>query len=93
MTLKVNRLISGILIKAAIEPVLFQFTFLANSPDHHLLYLHYMATYNLLPNDALIMATCKLHNITQLASYDGDFATACAGEGCRLVQTVADLTG
>ena len=92
LTLKVNRMISDTLAKADIEPVLFQFTFLANSPTVVSLYLHYMAAYNLLPNDALILATCKLHNITQLASYDSDFATACTAEGIRLVQTVADLS-
>lgn len=51
-----------------------------------------MVTYNLLPNDALILATCKLHNIKRLASYDSDFARACIGEGIQLIQTVADLT-
>ena len=56
------------------------------------MYLHYMAVYNLLPNDALILAICKIRNIGHLASYDSDFATACTGEGIRLVQTVADLT-
>jgi uncharacterized protein len=51
-----------------------------------------MQQYNLMPNDALILATCKLHRITRLASYDSDFATACTAKGIRLMQTVADLT-
>lgn len=72
--------------------MLIQFTFLANSPTVVPIYLHLIATYNLLPNDALILATCKLHHISRLASYDSDFATACAGEGIQLIQTVADLT-
>ncbi len=46
----------------------------------------------LLPNDALILATCKLNGIDQLASYDADFAAACTGEGIQLIQSVADLT-
>jgi uncharacterized protein len=33
----------------------------------------YMKKYNLLPNDAIILATCKIHNITRLASHDSDF--------------------
>lgn len=36
-----------------------------------------MATYNLLPNDAIILATCKIHNITKLASHDSDFILPC----------------
>ncbi|RYF65581.1 MAG: PIN domain-containing protein [Cytophagaceae bacterium] len=91
LTLKVNGLISATLTQADLEPVLIQFTFLANSPTVVSIYLHFMAKYNLLPNDALILATCKLHNINRLASYDSDFAAACAGEGIQLIQTVADL--
>ena len=55
------------------------------------LYLHYMEQYNLLPNDALILATCKLNGITRLASYDADFAAACIGEGIQLIRQVSDL--
>lgn len=91
LTLKVNGLISATLIQADIEPVLIQFTFLANSPAVVLIYLHLIAKYNLLPNDALILATRKLYNVSRLASYDSDFATACAGEGIQLIQSVADL--
>ena len=29
--------------------------------------------YNLLPNDALIAATCKHHSITKIATFDPDF--------------------
>jgi predicted nucleic acid-binding protein len=44
-----------------------------------------MQQYNLLPNDAIILATCKIHNITQLASHDKDFKTACEIEGITLL--------
>jgi predicted nucleic acid-binding protein len=44
-----------------------------------------MSKYNLLPNDAIILATCKIHNITQLASHDKDFKTACDIEGITLL--------
>lgn len=40
-----------------------------------------MLKYNLLPNDAIILATCKIHNITKLASHDSDFILPCAAEG------------
>jgi predicted nucleic acid-binding protein len=44
-----------------------------------------MSKYNLLPNDAIILATCKLHNIPKLATHDKDFITACKGEGIELL--------
>jgi predicted nucleic acid-binding protein len=45
-----------------------------------------MAKYNLLSNDAIILATCKLHNIPNLASHDSDFEEACKGEGITLLK-------
>jgi predicted nucleic acid-binding protein len=45
-----------------------------------------MATYNLLPNDAIILATCKIHNITKLASHDTDFIIPCKAEGIELLR-------
>lgn len=55
-------------------------------------YLRLMQRYNLLPNDALILATCLLHGIAQLASHDTtDFGSACAGEGIRLVSALSYL--
>ncbi len=91
LTLKVSRQIQTTLREADIEPVLMQFSFLYNSPTVVSLYVYFMDTYNLLPNDALILATCKLHNILQVASFDADFAPACAGEGIRLIRTIEDL--
>ena len=38
-----------------------------------------MSTYNLLPNDAIILATCKLHG-TKLASNDSRFMISCKSE-------------
>ena len=45
-----------------------------------------MSKYNLLPNDAIILATCKIHNITQLASHDKDFEKSCKAEGIELLK-------
>ena len=44
-----------------------------------------MSKYNLLPNDAIIIATCKMHNITKLASHDTDFIIPCQEEGIELL--------
>jgi len=37
--------------------------------------------YNLLPNDALILATCKIFDYKYLATYDPDFNEPCKQEG------------
>lgn len=47
-----------------------------------------MQQYNLLPNDAMIMALCKMHGIGGLASYDPDFESTCAGEGMLWIHSV-----
>ncbi len=41
--------------------------------------------YNLLPNDAIILAICKIHGIIQLASHDKDFVEPCKQEGITLL--------
>ncbi len=45
-----------------------------------------MSKYNLLSNDAIILATCKIHNITKLASHDSDFILPCKSEGIELLR-------
>ncbi|NUQ24351.1 MAG: PIN domain-containing protein [Saprospiraceae bacterium] len=62
-------------------------------PDAALpLAVDYMKQYNLLPNDALLIASCKIHSISVVASYDADFFNACKEEGIELVTKVADLS-
>ena len=46
-----------------------------------------MAKYNLLPNDAIILATCKLHE-TKLASHDADFIIPCESENIELLRDI-----
>nr|WP_290902916.1 PIN domain-containing protein [Ferroglobus sp.] len=43
---------------------------------------------NLLPNDALILATCKFYGIKYLISFDNDFRGACEGENMVLIDSV-----
>ena len=40
-----------------------------------------MKKHNLLPNDPIILASCKLQQVSVFASYDSDFTAACAAEG------------
>ena len=61
------------------------FHFLPSDGNIFTLVPSYMSTYNLLPNDAIILATCKIHGITQLASHDSDFIIPCQKEGIELL--------
>ena len=92
LTLKRDGAISNVIEQHNPVSFLTELTFLEPGPDVILLYLQLMRQYNLLPNDALILATCKLNGIGQIASYDADFIAACAGEGIQLVQSITDLT-
>lgn len=92
LTLKRDETIPDILRIYNPINVLTKLIYIEPGPDIIPLYLQYMEQYNLLPNDALILATCKLGGITQLASYDADFAPDCLGENIRLVQQISDLS-
>ncbi len=46
-----------------------------------------MKTYNLLPNDAIILAHCLEAKIPYLASYDTDFGEPCRHEGVTLLDS------
>ncbi|HUU79319.1 MAG TPA: type II toxin-antitoxin system VapC family toxin [candidate division Zixibacteria bacterium] len=45
----------------------------------------------LLPNDALILATCKLNGITHLLSFDDDFKNPCKKENIELSSSIDEL--
>ena len=53
--------------------------------------LRLMEKYNLLTNDAIILATCKYYNIDKLASLDKDFEYATQSEGIKLIKNVSDI--
>ena len=65
--------------------ILKEFLFIETSSSIVNLVPGLMATYNLLPNDAIIIATCKIHGINHLASYDSDYKTVCRAEGITLL--------
>ncbi len=54
--------------------------------------LEYMAEYGLLPNDALILATCKFYGIRCLISFDKDFREACREEGIILLSSPEEVS-
>lgn len=91
-TLKENALIPTLLSTNSPEALLHSFTFLPDSSETISVYLNLMIRYNLLPNDALILSACLLHEIPMLASYDKpDFERACLNEGVNLICDVTDL--
>lgn len=55
------------------------------------IYLDLMQRYNLLSNDALIIATAKLHSIGAIASFDADFLPVCEGERIQLIREITDV--
>jgi predicted nucleic acid-binding protein len=44
-----------------------------------------MRSHNLLPNDAIILAACKINGIKNLATLDGDLKRAAEKEGLKLL--------
>ena len=51
-----------------------------------------MEQYNLLPNDAIILALCKFHGIKAIASFDQtDFKDFCRDEGIILISSLAQF--
>ncbi len=90
-TLKENRSIPGILTTVDPMPFLEQFLWLPDASSMLQPAVAFMRNYNLLPNDALILAACKLHGIEALASFDPDFKAPCQGEGIQLLQSIADF--
>jgi uncharacterized protein len=92
-TLKEKRFIPRIIRQNNPINLLKLFTYLPDNQSVIDIYLDLMEKYNLLPNDALILATCKIHKISQLASFDKtDFEKACLSEQIKLVQKVEDLS-
>jgi predicted nucleic acid-binding protein len=66
--------------------VLLDFSFLIGGPSLMSHVPAFISKYNFLPNDAIILATCKIHNITKLASHDSDFILPCKAEGIELLR-------
>ncbi len=85
LSLQSSSKISLILRSNSSYDILQRFIFCASTEDLYLLIPQFMSKYNLLPNDAIILATCKIHNITKLASHDTDFTIACQEEGIQLI--------
>jgi predicted nucleic acid-binding protein len=72
-------------------PVLETLEFLEVNRDVVSIANEFIVEYGLLPNDALILATCKFYKIDCLVSLDEDFKKPCKDEGMHLVSSLQDL--
>ena len=84
-TLQRKKEISGVFAGSKQYTIIHLFEFLPTEKKLFNLVPDFMSKYNLLPNDAIILATCKIHGITQLASHDKDFEEACKAEDITLL--------
>ena len=85
LTLKSGNTIMEVFASSNQYKLINFFTFLPNNQQLFSLVPTLMSKYNLLPNDAIILATCKLNGISQLASHDSDFIVPCHQEGITLL--------
>jgi len=76
---------------ALIEEILNEFILLDLNQATKDLALRYIREYNLKPNDALILATCKHYNLPNLISLDSDFQVACKKEEIALINFAEEL--
>jgi predicted nucleic acid-binding protein len=53
--------------------------------------IDFMQKYNILPNDALILASCKLNQIKYLATYDSDFNEAYKQEDIIILNSLTQI--
>ena len=85
MAVQKSRFINAIIASSFDYTFIDRFSFLSTDVSIIASVPELMSKYNLLPNDAIILATCKIHAITQLASHDTDFEAACKAEGITLL--------
>ena len=80
-----SKRIKSIIESSSNHLLLYLFHFLSTDKSIYGLVPRLMSQYNLLPNDAIILATCKIHGITKLASHDTDFIIPCQSESIEFL--------
>lgn len=92
LSLKMSASISNIMRQHQPQKFLQLFNFLADDTLFIDATAQLMKKYNLLPNDALIIANCQYHNIEHIASYDiNDLTPVCKSENMVLISSVQDF--
>ena len=67
------------------QQILKQFIILPVGEEIITIAYDYMHKYNMKPNDAMIAATCKYHEIPSLLTMDNDFEQVCTNENIALL--------
>jgi uncharacterized protein len=91
MSISESKGIRSALSKHETKDFLLNFNYLPINQEAMLLSIDLMKRHNLLPNDAQILATCKIYQIAVLASFDADFADACQEEGITLINSIETI--
>ncbi len=86
MSISESKGIKATLSKHETQDFLLNFNYLPIIQEAMLLSIDLMKKHNLLPNDAQMLATCKIYQIAILASFDADFTDACHEEGITLIK-------
>lgn len=92
MSISENKQIKQYLDKHDTQDFLLNFNYLPISQEAILISLDLMKKYNLLPNDAQIISTCKINQISMLASLDTDFTEVCKQENIELISHIAQVS-
>lgn len=85
LTIKEKKEIATVVEVYNEDAILTNFEFIPSSKEIVSVVPDFMKKYNLLPNDAIIPPTCKINNISMLASHDADFILPCNEEGITLL--------
>jgi len=91
LTLKRDQSISKFINQAKLSQFLSLFSYAATDNIVIPTFLRLMERYNLLPNDAIILASCIKHGIKVIASFDADFTEICEKENILLVSEIEHL--
>ena len=92
LTIKSQNLISSLIKELKnYSELLLLFKVLEENKEVLNISLGFIEKYNLLTNDALILATCKYYGIDKIASLDNDFKKATISENIKLIRNVNDL--
>ena len=92
LTIKSKNLISSLIKELKnYSELLLLFKVLEENKEILNISLRFIEKYNLLTNDALILATCKYYGIDKIVSLDNDFEKATVSENIKLIRSVNDL--
>lgn len=92
LTLKEGKQIPEILSKHNATDFLKKLRYLPDQNTFLVEVPRLMQRYNLLPNDGIILATCKHYGISHLATLDSDFKTPCQLEGISIIDTTEAIS-